>query len=121
MSQLPLDAIYLGSPKCKLRELLAVSLTDSKRLQEVLKHQGRVVLAIDGVIRAVVEEAGAGLAVQPGDAAGMAEAIRCLARDRGAARAMGAAGRAYIESHFDREMLAQKLVLLLQGMRGRRG
>ena len=26
MSQLPLDAIYLGSPKCKLRELLAVSL-----------------------------------------------------------------------------------------------
>ena len=80
-----------------------------------------VVLAIDGVIRAVVEEAGAGLAVQPGDAAGMAEAIRCLARDRGAARAMGAAGRAYIESHFDREMLAQKLVLLLQGMRGRRG
>ncbi len=76
-----------------------------------------VLLAIDGVIREVVEAAGAGLAVEPGNAAALAEAARRLAQDPQGARGMGSAGRAYIEAHFDREQLAEKLVSLLVELR----
>ncbi len=80
-----------------------------------------VVLAIDGVIRQVVEAAGAGLPVPPGDAAALAQAVRCLSADPQAARRMGASGREYIEKNFNREQLAEKLTLLLEEMRGEHG
>ncbi|GAP15242.1 glycosyltransferase [Longilinea arvoryzae] len=75
-----------------------------------------VVLAIDGVIRKVVEEAGAGIAVPPGDAHAMAQAIRELAADRQRSRAMGLAGRRCVEEKFNRADLADRLVLLLEDM-----
>ena len=75
-----------------------------------------VVLAIDGVIRVVIESAGAGIAVEPGNPAAMAQAIATLADDRTAARAMGQAGRIYLEKHFSRSDLAAKLWELLKSM-----
>lgn len=75
-----------------------------------------VVLAIEGVIRQVVEKAGAGLPVQPGEAAAMAEAIRQLADDRQAGRAMGLQGRRYVEAHFDRPILAERLAVLIENL-----
>jgi glycosyltransferase involved in cell wall biosynthesis len=77
-----------------------------------------VVLAIDGVIRQVVEEAAAGIAVPPGDARALAEAVRRLAANRLEAREMGRAGRRAIETNFNREILAGKLVVLMEEMRG---
>ena len=68
-----------------------------------------IVLAMDGVIREVVEAAEAGLWVAPGDAAGLAEAIKQFAEDRETARQMGANGRAYLEAHFDRPQVAAML------------
>src|SRR3990170_1013877 len=61
-----------------------------------------VVLAIDGVIRKVVEEERAGIAVPPGDASALAEAVRRLAADRWEARRMGERGRRAVEQRFDR-------------------
>ena len=75
-----------------------------------------VVLAIDGVIRSVIEAAGAGIAVEPGNPAAMAQAIVALAGDRAAARAMGLAGRAYLEKHFSRPDLAARFWELLKRM-----
>ncbi|OGO27664.1 MAG: glycosyltransferase WbuB [Chloroflexi bacterium RBG_16_52_11] len=75
-----------------------------------------VILAIDGVIREVVEGAGAGIFVPPGDAAKLAEAINNLANDRLVARAMGLAGRRCVESRFNRPDLAGKLADLLSGL-----
>ena len=75
-----------------------------------------VLLAIGGVIREVVEAAGAGIAVPPGDAAALAAAVQRLAADPRAARQMGLDGRSYIERYFDREQLAKKLVLLMEEM-----
>lgn len=68
-----------------------------------------VVLAIDGVIREVVETAQAGIPVPPGDAAALAQAIRTLADQPDAARQMGLNGQSYVEAHFDRNVLAGKL------------
>lgn len=75
-----------------------------------------VVLAIDGVIREVVEAAGCGIFVPPGDANALAGAILALAADRAKARQMGLAGRAYLEQHFSRAALAERLTRLLEEM-----
>jgi len=75
-----------------------------------------VLLAIDGVIREVVEAAHCGVFVQPGNARALAEAVERLAADRDAALRMGLAGRAYLEQHFSREVMAEKLEKLLVEM-----
>jgi glycosyltransferase involved in cell wall biosynthesis len=76
-----------------------------------------VVLAIDGVIREVVEAAGCGVFARPGDPAALAAAIRSLAADRARARRMGLSGRKYLEEHFSRSALADQLARILEGMR----
>ncbi|HLE23841.1 MAG TPA: glycosyltransferase, partial [Anaerolineales bacterium] len=68
-----------------------------------------VLLAIDGVIRQVVEEEKAGLAVPPGDPAALAAAVRRLAGDRVSARRMGELGRSAVERRFDRRRQAELL------------
>ena len=75
-----------------------------------------VVLAIDGVIRQVVETAGAGIFVRPGDPGEMAQAILGLALAPQKARQMGLAGRSYVEEHFRRAESAEKLAQLLENM-----
>jgi len=73
-----------------------------------------VLLAIEGVIREVVEQAQAGIPVQPGNAPALAEAILTLADQPAVGRVMGLNGRSYVETHFDRVVLADKLARLLQ-------
>ncbi len=75
-----------------------------------------VLLAIDGVIRQVIEQAGAGIFVSPGDAGALAAGVRCLAADPQAARRMGEAGRACIEQKFSRARLTEQLASLLVEM-----
>jgi glycosyltransferase involved in cell wall biosynthesis len=72
-----------------------------------------VVLAIDGVIREVVEAANAGLSVPPGDPQALAEAIRILEADRQKCRVLGQNGRQYVEKRFDRTQLAAKLASIM--------
>ena len=72
-----------------------------------------VVLAIDGVIRQVVEAAGAGIPVPPGDPAAMAAAVLELAQHPARGREMGMRARQYVEAHFDRARLADQLADLL--------
>ncbi len=72
-----------------------------------------VILAIEGVIKDVIENAGAGIPVPPGDALALAEAIQRLADDPLLARQMGQQGRIYVESHFDRSILASKLMRIM--------
>lgn len=75
-----------------------------------------VVLAIDGVVREVIEAAGCGLFAQPGDAQAMAAAVRALAADPAAARRMGLDGRSYVIQHFHRSVLTQKLAGVMEEM-----
>ena len=78
-----------------------------------------VVLAIDGVIRQVVESAGCGVFAQPGDPAALAQAIRKLAAAPIKSRQMGLDGRKYLEEHFSRFAVAEKLAGLMEGMLNR--
>lgn len=75
-----------------------------------------VILAIDGVIREVVEAAGAGIAVTPGNPAEIAAAVRRLAGNPDQARAMGRAGRDAVERQFNRRQQSEKMALLMEDL-----
>jgi glycosyltransferase involved in cell wall biosynthesis len=75
-----------------------------------------VALAIDGVIRQVVEAAGCGIFSQPGDPAALVETVRTLASDPRLSRSMGLAGRKYLEEHFSRAVIAGKISDVLESL-----
>lgn len=75
-------------------------------------------LAIDGVIREVVEAAGGGIFVAPGDGAQMAAAAARLADDPDLRRRMGAAARHHVEEHFNRDRQAEEFRALVRRVAG---
>lgn len=109
---------FAGSiPKIGMREVLAGSDACVAILQDIPMFRrtypnkvfdymaaGRpVILAIDGVIRHVVESEGAGVFVPPGDARKLADAVLYLADQRDVASRMGQAGRRAIDQRFNRQ------------------
>jgi glycosyltransferase involved in cell wall biosynthesis len=120
-------------PKAEMREALAAAdaciaiLKPVKMYQTVYPNKvfdymaaGRAtILAIDGVIREVVEAGQAGVFVPPGNPHAMAAAIRQFAEDRQRVRQMGENGRKYLEAHFDRPKVAAELDFLLKNLSNR--
>ena len=80
-----------------------------------------IVLAIDGVIRQVVEDAGCGVFARPGDPAALVRAVEALYTDREKARHMGLQGRAYLEKHFSRSKISADLLQILEDLTGNPG
>jgi lipopolysaccharide/colanic/teichoic acid biosynthesis glycosyltransferase len=115
-------------PKSEMAELLAASDACVATLRDIPMFRttypnkvfdymaaGRpTVLAIDGVIREVVEAARAGVFVPPGDDAALAEAVLSLSADRQQTAEMGRRARAYVVEHFDRRQQANEFVALLR-------
>ncbi len=79
-----------------------------------------VVLAIDGVIREVVDAANCGVFAAPGDAMALKDAICKLADNVEESRVMGLNGRRYLEENFSRDKVTEKLVQLLENMQAQR-
>jgi len=75
-----------------------------------------IILAIDGVIRDVVEDAGCGIYCPPGDPARLSEAIMFLYNNQEKAKDMGMQGRKFLEKHFDRKTIANQLFQLFEEM-----
>jgi glycosyltransferase involved in cell wall biosynthesis len=99
-----------------LKPIEAYTTTYPNKVFDYMAAGKPVLLAIDGVIRKVVEEAGAGLAVPPGDPPALAQAAQKMAQDIQAAERMGAAGRRHVEQHFDRERLAGDIERIMAQM-----
>jgi glycosyltransferase involved in cell wall biosynthesis len=102
-----------------LKPIEAYKTTYPNKVFDYMAAGRPVVLAIDGVIRAVVEAAGCGTFARPGNAEALAQAIASLASDPAASRAMGLAGRAYLEQHFNRALIGEKLLRLLEDLHAR--
>jgi glycosyltransferase involved in cell wall biosynthesis len=77
-----------------------------------------VILSIGGEARQVLERAGGGLYVEPEDAEQMAGAILRLKDDEPLRRAMGLAGRRFVEEHYSRRALAARLEEVLREVVG---
>ncbi len=71
------------------------------------------ILAIDGVIREVVEASYGGIFVPPGDDAALAAAVVALGENKEMCAAMGEAARAYVVERFSRGRQATDFVELL--------
>ena len=118
-------------PKIEMREALAAAdaclailkpielykTTYPNKVFDYMAAGRPVILAIDGVIRQVIEEAQAGLAVPPGSPHALAEAVRQLAQDPDKSRQMGSNGRRSIEGQFSRIYFADEFTALLKSMR----
>ena len=69
-----------------------------------------VVCAIGGDMAKLVKEADAGIAVEPEDAAGLADALTGLMKDSAKCAMYGANGRKFIEKNFSRERMVDVLI-----------
>ena len=85
-----------------LQNISMFRMTYPNKVFDYLAAGRPVVLAIDGVIRDVVEQAEGGVFVQPGDSQALADAIRSLANDRDRCQEMGRCGQEYVRRHFNR-------------------
>src|SRR5262249_27169844 len=97
-----------------LRDIPLFRTTYPNKVFDYMAAGRPVLLAIDGVIREVVEGAGAGIFVPPGDGGQLAAAVRRLMASPDAARAMGARGRAAACAAFARGLQAAEFDRLLR-------
>jgi len=75
-----------------------------------------VILGVRGESEQLLEESGGGLCVPPENPAQLARAVRRLHADRAECRAMGEAGRRFVEANFDRQVLAARYAGLLESV-----
>jgi len=99
-----------------LKPIDAYKTTYPNKVFDYMAAGRAVILAIDGVIREVVEGARAGIFVQPGDPDAMAEAIVKLEQNRVLGKQMGLAGRQFVERHFDRSIIAAQLLGIMDDL-----
>ncbi|MEI8131165.1 MAG: glycosyltransferase family 4 protein [Leptolinea sp.] len=73
-----------------------------------------VILCIDGVIRELVERAGAGVFVEPGNAHELAAAVLKLADNPVLCGKLGVAGKAIINQEFSRKNISNELLAVME-------
>jgi glycosyltransferase involved in cell wall biosynthesis len=128
-----LNVMFLPSvPKAEMAQILAGADACIAILKPIKEYQttypnkvfdymaaGKpVILAIDGVMRDVVQKAHCGVYVQPGNVFKMAEAIRTMASNPSYGREMGLLGRGYLEKNFSRSVIGEQLLVLLEEVTG---
>jgi glycosyltransferase involved in cell wall biosynthesis len=122
------NVVFLGAqPKTKMPALLAAADVCVAMLRDVPAFRttypnkvfdymaaGRpTVLAIDGVIRKVIERSDGGVFVRPGDDGDLAPAILKLQQCPETRRRMGMSARDYVVKHFNRDRQAQEFAEVL--------
>ena len=86
------------------------------KLLEYMACERPVIVAVDGQARQIVEEAGAGVFVQPENSQDLVRAILNLAKDPEHRRKMGSNGRQYIVNKLSREKTAWDYIAVLQAL-----
>ena len=71
------------------------------------------ILAIDGVIRSVIENADGGMFVTPGDEKELSDAVQYFYNNPNICKSKGANARKYVVEHFDRKIQAQEFLSVL--------
>jgi colanic acid biosynthesis glycosyl transferase WcaI len=86
------------------------------KLLEYMACERPVIVAVDGQARQIVEEAAAGVFVEPENNKALVKAILDLAETPDRRRQMGANGRQYIVSKFSREKTALDYIAVLESL-----
>lgn len=121
LGEIPRERIadYLSAADCclvplKKRETFRGALPS--KMFDVMACSRPLLLSVDGEARALVEQVGAGLYVEPEDDDALERAILTLKADPGLGKKMGPAGRAFVEKNFSRRQAAIELEQVLQDM-----
>ena len=84
------------------------------KMLEFMSCARPVILGVDGQARQIVEEANAGIVIEPENAEALTQAITQLAADRDLSTKLGQKGREYIRQNFSRGRTAEKYIQILQ-------
>ena len=117
-----------AQPKSRIPELLAAAdaglailknipmfnTTYPNKVFDYMAAGRPTILAIDGVIREVVESAEGGVFVPPGNPDKLAKVVSDLADDLEHCHRMGRSARDYVESNFERSEQARNLQVILE-------
>jgi colanic acid biosynthesis glycosyl transferase WcaI len=87
------------------------------KMLEFMSCSRPVILGVDGQARKIVEEADAGIVIEPENSIALAEAIERLAADRNLCEKLGTQGREYIVSNFSRSQTADAYIHVLDALR----
>jgi glycosyltransferase involved in cell wall biosynthesis len=101
-----------------LRDIPLFRTTYPNKVFDYMAAGKPTLVAIDGVIRQVIEESGGGVFVPPGDARALSDALIRLANDRAACTRMGGRAREFVLRRFNRKDQAQSFCALLEGCTG---
>jgi colanic acid biosynthesis glycosyl transferase WcaI len=110
-----MTALYRSADAC-LVSLKPLELFDSfipSKVFEIMATARPIIAAVKGTALDIIEEAGAGFAVEPGSALALAAVVRKISSDRDLLHDMGFAGRLFMERHFDRHVLALRYLDML--------
>jgi colanic acid biosynthesis glycosyl transferase WcaI len=120
--------IFPGQPRARIPSIVSASqlclvlLRDSELFKTVIPTKmlefmscGRaVVAAVDGESARLIQTAGGGVCVSPGDARGLAEALRALQKDTELRRQMGEHAREFIVNNLTRQRTAEDYLVVLK-------
>jgi glycosyltransferase involved in cell wall biosynthesis len=84
------------------------------KMLEFMSCARPVILGVDGQAREILEEAGAGLVIEPENSQWLVSAIRLLAASPQLAAELGGRGRDYIVRKFSRDRSAAKYIAVLE-------
>lgn len=84
------------------------------KIFEAAAMERPIILGVEGCAAELLEDAKAGICIEPENAEQLVEAVLRLRADKELARGYGVSGRRYIEEHFDRAKLAEQYLQILE-------
>lgn len=88
------------------------------KMLEFMSCARPVIVGVDGQARTIVEEAEAGIVIEPEDSCALVEAVHRLANATFLAEILGRNGRGYILRRFSRKRTAEDYIRVLEQLRG---
>lgn len=109
------DACLVHLKKCELFGTVIPS-----KIFETMAMGRPIIMGVEGPARTIILESGAGLAMEPESAESLVATVLALADDRPAASRMGQTARERVLLDFNRNVLAERFLRLLDDVGGRR-
>lgn len=113
-----IPAFILASDACLvlLKKAEVFKTVIPTKMLEFMSCARPVILGVEGQARQIIEEAGAGISIEPGNHIALAQAIHQLQQNPEQAQVMGLRGREYIIEKFSRARTAEKYMDVLQAL-----
>jgi len=89
------------------------------KMLEFMSCARPITLGVEGQARKIIEEARAGICVEPGNPSELAQAVLHLARDEQLRETLGRNGRRHVLQHFSRRQTAMAYLDLLNALMGK--